>query len=532
MPAARRAGMASIALSQVLGLGLLTGSLARWRMLPPMGPVTAMKLTAFIALTFMSAWAWLAALASLALAGPIPTPLALVVLVLGPALMALAFFRPLVRVFGHDIRFPTLPAMVQVLWWTALDLGFAAAALYFLLPPGAEVPLATVLPVYLLALGAALIIGSPGGLGPFELTLLTFLPMLSQSDLLAAMAGFRIVYYALPASLGLLALARAPRDSRDLSQPLPPVPHHSVPPLRRAEANLVALNGGSVVGSSMSLIAVAPLPQTLVMLLDPIKGAPPLTALHDEARRKNRFPLIYKCTMRTACQVRAKGWAVQRLGAEAVIDPRTYDIDTPARSGLRRKLRKADKAGLTTKALRPLPLADMARINADWAARKGHERGFSMSRFCETSLRNQRVYGAYRDGVLLAFASFHRSEHQLCLDLMRSAKDTPDGTMHALLHRAIQDAAIAGLPQVSLAAIGPDHSPRWMTRFADTQGLRQFKSGFAPRWQPLYAAAPNRAALALGLADVARAITCPPSANRTIPHEDDEKPAFAPPHSA
>ena len=54
-------------------------------------------------------------------------------------------------------------------------------------------------------------------------------------------------------------------------------------------------------------------------------------------------------------------------------------------------------------------------------------------------------------------------------------------------------------------------------------GLRQFKSNFRPRWQPLYAAAPNRALLVLALADIARAVQRPlPLADVGQPHYDDE----------
>ena len=40
-------------------------------------------------------------------------------------------------------------------------------------------------------------------------------------------------------------------------------------------------------------------------------------------------------------------------------------------------------------------------------------------------------------------------------------------------------------------------------------GLRQFKSAFAPRWERLYLAAPNRLALALAAVDIARRIARP-----------------------
>ena len=41
-------------------------------------------------------------------------------------------------------------------------------------------------------------------------------------------------------------------------------------------------------------------------------------------------------------------------------------------------------------------------------------------------------------------------------------------------------------------------------------GLRQFKSAFAPRWVPRYAAAPGPIRLAICLADIAREVHNPP----------------------
>ena len=47
-----------------------------------------------------------------------------------------------------------------------------------------------------------------GGVGPFELTLFWAIPDTNINELLAALIAFRLVYFALPASLGMLYLFR------------------------------------------------------------------------------------------------------------------------------------------------------------------------------------------------------------------------------------------------------------------------------------------------------------------------------------
>ena len=100
---------------------------------------------------------------------------------------------------------------------------------------------------------------------------------------------------------------------------------------------------------------------------------------------------------------------------------------------------------------------------------------------------------------------------------MRHGPEAPDGTMHALVTAAIAAAGRRGVSRLSLAAVPEAAFGRNLTmdralarHGCDGAGLLQFKAAFAPRWQPLYLAAPHRAALALAACEVARAIAHPP----------------------
>ena len=521
---ARLTGSIAIALSQTLGFGLFTGAAARWRLLPALSIADALRLSAFVCVSFLVSWAWITAFACLVLAAPPWTSLpAIAVVLTAPVAICVLIWAPKLTLGPVHLRLPSLVACGAIMIWAIIDLGAAALALYFLIP-AENLAFATLLPVFLLALGAALLSGTPGGVGPFELVLLGLLPKVPVAEVLAGILGFRAVYYAIPAVLAMIAMLRP-------FEATPRQPPCGVPPsidTKRAEIGVIRQNGGMLLDFGSGAIAVWPTPQTLTALGDPI-GSPiqdAIKALAHHATEQNRIPCLYKCTARTAVAARQVGWSALHCADEAVLTPATFDLAVPARRALRRKLRHAEQAGVTTMHARALPLKDMAAVDKDWQDRSGAARGGTMGRFSAAYVADQLVFLAYQNGRLIAFASFHHSNHQWCLDLMRAAADAPNGTMHALVTRALSDAVERGVPQVSLAATPacPDQSSRLM-RAAAMQvvarsggpGLRQFKSCFAPDWQPLYVATRTRVGMAGAFADIAREVHHPRPLHH--PHE-------------
>lgn len=521
---AMRAGAAAIALAQVLGLGVVTGALARWRMLPGLSAFDAARVSGAVALSFLAGWAVVAAAAELLLpSGIMPWAVALAILGLAAALAVLAVLRGEVRLRGRRIRLPSLPAMTTILGLTALDTIAAALALHSLLPAETAPGLAAILPAYLMALGAALLTGTPGGVGPFELALLTLLPQVPEADLLAGILGFRLVYYALPACLALIVLARPlpPRAADPGAGRLSPAPPAGIATAPRAELGIARQNGACGLAARGSEAAVVETGQAFVLLFAAAHGPLPplLPALAALARDRTRVACAYKIAARDACLARQAGWRVARIADEAVLDLARFTFDHPARSQLRRKLRKAEKAGLTIRRAEALPLADMAAVDRSWTARHGTARGVTMGVFSPAYLRGQYVWLAERDGALVAFVTFHRGRTEWTLDLMRHGDTLPDGTMHALVAAAIAEAQAAGVPRLSLAALpavpageGPltARLRAAIARRGGGEGLTRFKTAFHPRRAPLYAAAPGPAALALALADLALSVHRPP----------------------
>lgn len=508
----RRAGVCAIAVSQTLGLGMISGAILRWRMLPGQSLWLATRLTAAVAVSFLAGWAVVTALVLLALPAAPFKPQAAAVLTVAVALAALALVAP-----RAPFRWPNALTLARLLGLAALDTLAAAAAFYMLCPEPLALPFAAVLPAFLLAFGAGLASGTPGGVGPFEITLLALLPTEPQAALLAAVLAWRGCYYALPALLGAALAIKGPGVLPVAASPDPAL----LATAPRAEAGLWYQGQHDLTGTGSATVLVARTPHLLVALFDPVAGSAEnsLRVLHHAARAESRLPVLYKCSARTAVCARKHGLQPLLIAQEAWLDPRSYRLSTSSRAGLRRKLRRAEAAGVHISGPadpQTCLWAALDDIATSWASAHGGDRGFSMGRYARSYLARQRIYIAWKNGAPIAFVSFHHNAQEWTLDLMRHGSNLPDGTMHLLIQTAISDAARQGLPRLSLAAVPslaphPSRALRLIrTALDDCAGLARFKSSFAPQWQPLYLLARNRATLALAAAEIARAVLRPP----------------------
>lgn len=229
---ARTSGIAAIGLSQFLGFGALTGTLIRWRMLPELTLWQAARLSGAVALSFLAGWAVVAALAVLALQPDIPWMKTLatgaIVLATGMAVVSVYPPGPLVR-----LPWPSLSTMGTVIGLAAMDTILSGLALYAVMPAELALALSQTISAYLFSLGAGIISSTPGGIGPFEATLSSLLPTVELEPLLGAVVAFRLVYYALPATLAGLLTLRGPRRSNLSREPQLIKPTLSPLPLAR-----------------------------------------------------------------------------------------------------------------------------------------------------------------------------------------------------------------------------------------------------------------------------------------------------------
>lgn len=529
---AQRAGLIAIAIGQTAGMGVLTGTLVRLRMLPGVGFGGALRLTLTVSALFLLGWAIVTALAFAILPGPFRV-FGLLALGVVPFVIALSLFASAFRLFGQSIRIPTLRTLVSLTGLAALDTITAGLCLFVLLPPETVVTLSILMPAFLLALGVGLMTGTPGGVGAFEVCLLALLPAVPADPLLAGVLAWRVVYFVIPALIALGFLAKgavskpmAMRIPQPIitGMPLPSWVEAQLMQSQRAEAGLLRqgdklwlsltaqnTTGGAVLGRTG---------QVLVMLGDPVGGADihqAINALSQAASREAREACLYKVGARQVLAAKTKGWKVAPVAREGWLCPKSFRLDTPARRQLRRKLRKAQKEDVRIERTNhALPLTEMARISNIWANDRGGERGFSMGRFSPEYVQAQRVYLAYVAGRLVGFLTLHVSQNERTVDLMRCLPEAPDGTMHALVLEAIEDARDEHCPRLSLAALPhPEiekrlsHLPTKLRPSLGTAGLSQFKTAFAPEWETLYIAAPSWPALILASHDIMRAVNAP-----------------------
>ncbi|SLN46449.1 Phosphatidylglycerol lysyltransferase [Aquimixticola soesokkakensis] len=532
MRAAHKSGFVAIALSQALGFGAVTGAVMRWRMLREWGFWQSIRFSAAVALSFIAGWAVVAG--ALALISHVELvwakSLAFAALTLFGAMVAISIWPPAALA---RLPLPSVRALMAVIGLAAVDTIFAGLTLYILMPPALSIGIVHLVTTYVFALGAGLLGNTPGGIGPFEVTLMTLLPTVATETLLAGVVAFRLLYYALPACIAAILALIGPRASARCDRPhLAPAPRSPFLPPRieaqlyaskRAEVNLLRAREFSLLTGSdaRALGLAAPVGQTLVMLSDPIDAAACRTeirtALATAAKTRFRMPALYKVGNRMALSARQAGWKVVPIAREAWLAPATFSPEGPQRRQLRRLLAKAEKSGLTiTQAPRDLPLADMSGVAAEWKKTRGGERGFSMGTWCPDYAACQRVFLGYVEDRLVAFVSFHETRNEWTLDLMRSADTAPDGTMQALITHAICAARTHGCPRVSLAATpwdGVDANPvlaRIRQKFlnkSNAAGLKRFKAAFAPNWETLYICAPNTLALAVASVDILRRVT-------------------------
>lgn len=542
----RLAGICAIAVSQMIGLGVVSGAVLRWRMLPEIGALHAARLTAAVALSFLGAWAMVTSAVLVLLPdAPFKTP-ALLALCLGGTLAAVSIAAP--RIGALRFRWPNAMTLGRLLALCVIDTGAAALAFWLLCPEGVELSFLALLPAFLVALGAGLISGAPGGMGAFEMTLLALLPAEPQAELLAAVLAWRLVYFALPATLGAAIAIRGPRTRTAVAPRRP-----SVALLARGPAEMQLYRQGEhdlLGGERAGLWLAGRTAHCLVGLFDPAParlGRPgAMAALGRQARAENRIAVLYKASARLAAAARRAGFHARAIAREAVLDLAAYDLTLPARAGLRRKLRRAEAAGVQ---VLPCPARPdwtaLDRIAVGWARAHGGERGFSMGRYARGYVAGQRLLVALLEGRPIAFVTFHANPGEWTLDLMRQQGAVPDGTMHLLVQAAIDLARAEGAARLSLAAVpdpAPAPGPAWMQDLSHrllaegAEGLLRFKSAFAPRWERRYLCVPHAALLPLAAAEIARAIHRPAplhaAANMRQIEHDHEELAFAPAGSA
>ncbi|MDR3419043.1 MAG: lysylphosphatidylglycerol synthase domain-containing protein [Nevskia sp.] len=127
-------------------------------------------------------------------------------LILGYLLLTHRVRHP-VRIRGREFRLPPLHIGVAQIVVAGVDLCFAAATLYVLLPDSISLHFFGFVGLYVLAIQSGVISNVPGGVGVFESVLIELLPGGATAELVSAVLLYRFIYYFIPLVLGVGLLA-------------------------------------------------------------------------------------------------------------------------------------------------------------------------------------------------------------------------------------------------------------------------------------------------------------------------------------
>lgn len=126
---------------------------------------------------------------------------------IGLYVLGSALGLPTLRIRSFVVSYPRLPITIKQLIIAPIELLFAAGILYFALPSEGNPGYWVVMAVFVVAFSLALLSHAPGGLGVFELAVLTALPEFEPEVVLAALLVFRLFYFLIPLVVGLVMIA-------------------------------------------------------------------------------------------------------------------------------------------------------------------------------------------------------------------------------------------------------------------------------------------------------------------------------------
>ena len=223
------------------------------------------------------------------------------------------------------------------------------------------------------------------------------------------------------------------------------------------------------------------------------------------------------------------GLRLLKLGEEARVPLKEFELRGRSRRNLRRSCEKVEEAGGTFELIGtagvPAALPELARVSDEWLESKAtREKGFSIGRFDPAYLARGPVAVVKRANRIVAFANVWADEapdasrEELSIDLMRTARDAPEGAMDFLIVQLIEwgraqgyawfnlgMAPLAGLEARPLATAWSRVAAalfRHGESLYNFQGVRQWKNKFDPVWRPRYLASPGGLSLPSVLRDV------------------------------
>ena len=206
-----------------------------------------------------------------------------------------------------------------------------------------------------------------------------------------------------------------------------------------------------------------------------------------------------------------------KIGEEALVDARTFDLAGKKGYGFRQTLKRFDNLGATFEVIEAEDVAAflpaLKRVSDAWLKSKNaKEKRYSLGCFQADYMTLTPVAVVRVAGEIVAFANLWPTQDKtlLTLDLMRYDPGAPPSVMEYLFLRLIEYARTHGYDHFSLGLAplaGLEAKPLssvWHKvaaviyqvggDFYNFEGLRAYKEKFKPQWEPRYLAVPGQEA--------------------------------------
>lgn len=230
-------------------------------------------------------------------------------------------------------------------------------------------------------------------------------------------------------------------------------------------------------------------------------------------------PVFYQVSARYLPFYLDLGLIPFKLGEEAIVDLRTFDLAGSRLRNLRQSHAKGKREGLSFEVVEARQvvalLPELKAISDTWLqSKQGREKGFSVGSFEPDYLSQGPAALVRHDGQVVGFANLWVSDNResLSIDLMRYGMDTGTAPIMDFLFVELLlwgkgegyerfnlgMAPMSGFNDHPLggywARLGNTLFTRG-SRFYNFQGLRRYKEKFAPRWEPRYLLCTSRLVL-------------------------------------
>jgi phosphatidylglycerol lysyltransferase len=273
--------------------------------------------------------------------------------------------------------------------------------------------------------------------------------------------------------------------------------------------------------------------RTWVCMGDPVGDPRAVTPLiHRFFERCDDYggvPVFYQVSKDRLHQYADFGLTFAKLGEEAFVDLRAFNLDGAEKKPFRLVLNRFGRSGMTFRVVPveevPALLPALKDASDAWLREKRmSEKGFSLGFFSADYVRAFPVAVIEEEGRVMAFATVWPGPDraELSVDLMRYRPDAPRNVMEALLLNLMLwgreegygrfNLGMAPLSGLEVSAIAPvwTRIGNWLFQRGEAlynfQGLRAYKEKFHPSWEPRYLAYPGGLNLPRITADVSALI--------------------------